>query len=290
MSGLVLQCSTVRQEAHSTSRSVTSDTNSWPPKYGKWVSLLIDQLERTCAVAAPCYCIIQSPHIPLSAPSSAQSAPAWPHSPPSAGPPPANHIHLSVVQHFYLGSRFNSSSSTTISTARTHYTMAEARQTPFDKPCRFFNSATGCLRQGCRFLHVASSATEANASSTSPPRASTTVKGTILCKFFTAGNCRNGDQCRFSHDQTPAPAENQKEKTEKGPPTSSLSARAPSFIPKVTPTSAIYSDSNAHASSSRETIVISSSNGYEKEEQDNTPSEPCGICMEEPVVYGILSK
>ncbi|KDO34362.1 hypothetical protein SPRG_01498 [Saprolegnia parasitica CBS 223.65] len=65
--------------------------------------------------------------------------------------------------------------------------------------CRFFNSPQGCAKGStCQFRHDAAQAKAQFAPSTKPRKPP--------CRFFLKGQCRNGAQCSFSHENVPAPA------------------------------------------------------------------------------------
>eukprot|EP00760_Papus_ankaliazontas_P029523 PhM_4_TR4279/c0_g1_i1/m.15522 len=79
-------------------------------------------------------------------------------------------------------------------------------------PCKFFSNG-GICRNGdaCRFVHSHEPVTcsyglpppRIGGSTTTPTTTTSASKIHAPCKFFSEGNCGNGDACRFMHTHEP---------------------------------------------------------------------------------------
>ena len=93
-----------------------------------------------------------------------------------------------------------SSSSTTTEAARA-FTSANPTAPSSGTPCTYFNTPEGCrFGNTCRFSHIPSSQGPNGSQGGNNVSVASGLPSTQPCMFFKQGSCRNGAQCRFSHE------------------------------------------------------------------------------------------
>eukprot|EP00929_Paragymnodinium_shiwhaense_P083467 TRINITY_DN444_c0_g1_i1.p1 TRINITY_DN444_c0_g1~~TRINITY_DN444_c0_g1_i1.p1 ORF type:complete len:865 (-),score=201.22 TRINITY_DN444_c0_g1_i1:286-2880(-) len=72
-------------------------------------------------------------------------------------------------------------------------------------PCKFYNSASGCLDPNCRFAHVAGDSWTESGPPAKRRKAASRFEGgeapSSLCKHWAAGSCRDGKLCLYAHGE-----------------------------------------------------------------------------------------